>query len=104
MARHVSDGLVRAQPTLDPSTGNLTTEQPIRQPWKAFWPPKGADDSEIWRSSEFPEVVSWRFDANRPFDRPWRTWTRTVRARKEESVTSPEEQDSDETSEFRVNG
>jgi hypothetical protein len=88
------------QPTSDPNTNNHTAEPPICQPWKAFWPPKGAGDPGVWRSSEFPEVVSWRFDANRPFDRPWRKWTRTERARKEESVISSEEQGNNETSEF----
>lgn len=104
MALHVCNSLNKTQPTPNPRTGNLAAEQPIRQPWKAFWPPKGAGDPEIWRGSEFPEVVSWRFDANRPFDRPWRKWTRTARARKEESVTSSEEQEHDETSEFSADG
>jgi hypothetical protein len=35
---------------------------------------------DIWLRSEFPEVLSWRFDLTRPFDRPWRAWTRSARA------------------------
>ena len=95
---------LKTQPSLNPSTGILTPEQPICQPWKAFWPPNGAGDPELWSNSEFPEVVSWRFDANRPFDRPWRKWTRTARAKKEESVVSSEGQEGDETSEFCTDG
>jgi len=99
MALDVYNSL-KTQPISDLRSGNQTAEQPTRQPWKAFWPPNGAGDPEIWRSSEFPEVLSWRFDVNRPFDRPWRRWTRTARTKKEEIVIPPEEQENDETGEF----
>ena len=59
------------------------SEPVLRQPWSAFWPVKGTGEAKVWHHSEFPEVVSWQFDANRPFDRPWRKWTRTVKAKKE---------------------
>jgi hypothetical protein len=60
------------------------SESTLRQPWTAFWPVKGTGEAMVmWHHSEFPEVVSWQFDANRPFDRPWRKWTRTLKAKKE---------------------
>jgi hypothetical protein len=55
------------------------------QPWKVFWPPV---DDKAWQDSEFPEVVSWNFDSNQPFTRPWRMWTRTARAKEENTVPS----------------
>jgi len=45
-----------------------------RRPWKAFWPPRSEESLSIWRRSEFPEVLSWRFDPCKPFDQPWRYW------------------------------
>jgi hypothetical protein len=58
----------------------------VYQPWKAFWPLNGTEQPKIWRNSEFPEVLSWEFNANEPFDRPWRTWTRTTLAKEEASL------------------
>jgi hypothetical protein len=58
----------------------------LRQPWKAFWPPGEVGDTDRWHDSEFPEVLSWKFDANLPFDRPWRQWTRTSLAKQEETI------------------
>ncbi|KAF8859194.1 hypothetical protein BDZ45DRAFT_590152 [Acephala macrosclerotiorum] len=49
-----------------------------RQPWRSYWPPKCQKMTEMWLRSEFPEVLSWRFDRTRPFDRPWRTWNRSA--------------------------
>jgi len=43
---------------------------------------------EAWLRSEFPEVLSWRFDRNRPFDRPWRAWTRSARTMAEQGAES----------------
>ncbi|KAH7348497.1 hypothetical protein BKA65DRAFT_500723 [Rhexocercosporidium sp. MPI-PUGE-AT-0058] len=41
-----------------------------------------------WSRSEFPEVVSWRFDRNRPFDRSWRKWSRSARVMEEKASTT----------------
>ena len=57
-----------------------------RQPWRSYWPPKCQKTTEMWLRSEFPEVLSWRFDRTRPFDRPWRTWNRSARAMEEHGV------------------
>jgi hypothetical protein len=55
-----------------------------KQPWRAFWPPASMnEDCGIWAKSEFPEATSWKFDSKTPFDRPWRTWTRTAIAKSE---------------------
>jgi hypothetical protein len=55
----------------------------MNQPWKAFWRFSCGEDPGSWSESEFPEVLSWKFDPANPFDRPWRAWTRTELARKE---------------------
>jgi hypothetical protein len=59
-----------------------------RQPWRSYWPPKCHSIMDIWIHSEFPEVLSWRFDRTQPFDRPWRNWTRSARAVEEQSAVS----------------
>jgi hypothetical protein len=49
-----------------------------RRPWKAFWPPQSEAHLDVWRCSEFPEVLSWRFDPEQPFDQPWRHWLQNL--------------------------
>src|SRR5882762_6038228 len=61
----------------------------LRQPWRSYWPPKCEITMQIWLYSEFPEVLSWRFDHRQPFDRPWRTWTRSARALEERATSLP---------------
>lgn len=65
------------------------------QPWKKFWPPTRAERLSIWCKSEFPEVSSWKFDPESPFDRPWRTWTRTSQARAERNPSPLEEHEAE---------
>ena len=65
----------------------------VQRPWQAYWPPKSKGDLHAWLCSEYPQVLSWRFDPDRPFDRPWRKWTRSARARKEESLMIENPQD-----------
>jgi hypothetical protein len=66
-------------------SGGETGHKPTKhsQPWRFYWPPISQETVKIWVSSEFPEVLSWRFDRTRPFDRPWRTWTKSARAMRE---------------------
>ncbi len=54
-----------------------TETRVLHQPWQAYWPPRCDKTMEIWLHSEFPQVLSWRFDHHQPFDRPWRGWTRS---------------------------
>lgn len=63
------------------------------QPWKVVWPLKGHAWENLWSQSEYPEVTSWSFDAQRPFDRPWRTWTRSALAKSEKSFNACEEEE-----------
>ncbi|KAH7412816.1 hypothetical protein BKA64DRAFT_702932 [Cadophora sp. MPI-SDFR-AT-0126] len=58
-----------------------------RQPWRAFWPPKSKRMKLAWLQSEYPEVLTWRFDPTLPFDRPWRVWARSTDAMKEKAIT-----------------
>jgi hypothetical protein len=72
-----------AQLVWKPEQSDWTTQEGKSQPWKAFWPPDRINDPTIWERSEFPEVASWTFSPNQPFDRPWRKWTRSTRAKNE---------------------
>jgi hypothetical protein len=67
---------------------DATSIRPIHQPWRAYWPPKTGSILDAWLRSEFPEVLSWRFDASHPHDRPWRCWTRSARAKKEQHLVT----------------
>jgi hypothetical protein len=85
------------QPVSDPNRDDWTTTEPKLQPWKEFWPPDRIEDPTIWQKSEFPEVASWKFDPDRPFDRPWRQWTRTSRAKTEKAGDSSYEREGQES-------
>lgn len=63
---------------------DVSTEEIARRPWKAFWPPRSRGNFDNWLSSEYPEVLSWRFDSDKPFDQPWRIWLRTIQIIDEE--------------------
>jgi len=59
------------------------------QPWRVYWPPVCHRTRGLWHRSEFPEVLSWRFDPDKPFDRPWRTWTKfTDRSEEQAAISS----------------
>jgi hypothetical protein len=49
-------------------TKDFSAAEIARRPWKAFWPPRSEENFNIWLRSEFPEVLSWRFDPDQPFD------------------------------------
>ncbi|KAF2724186.1 hypothetical protein K431DRAFT_154192 [Polychaeton citri CBS 116435] len=59
------------------SDGDFSNAELTRRPWKAFWPPKSEDTFGTWLRCEHPEVLSWRFSYNRPFDQPWRLWRKS---------------------------
>jgi hypothetical protein len=60
------------------STQDFSATEIARRPWKAFWPPRSEENFNIWLRSEFPEVLSWHFDPDQPFDQPWRDWLRSL--------------------------
>jgi hypothetical protein len=70
------------QGTKDESTKTICA----RQPWRSYWPPRCHKMREVWLRSEFPEVLSWRFDRTQPFDRPWRAWTKSANAIEEQAA------------------
>lgn len=47
----------------------------LAQPWKCFWPPAHGSNAYRKLEDEHPDVLTCRFDINRPFNRPWRLWT-----------------------------
>jgi hypothetical protein len=53
-------------------------ESALVQPWKCFWPPVFGSNTYRKLEDEHPNVLTWRFDKTRPFDRPWRHWTGPV--------------------------
>ncbi|KKZ61381.1 hypothetical protein EMCG_03987 [[Emmonsia] crescens] len=42
------------------------------QPWKAFWP-LNAEKYSAEEKDKMP-WLTWKFDPNKPTDRPWRKW------------------------------
>ena len=57
-----------------PESGELGNSALV-QPWRCFWPPTIGSDTYRKLEDEHPDVLTWRFDITRPFDRPWRLWT-----------------------------
>lgn len=82
-------------PRLDLFQDEVTRDEKRLRPWKSVWPPDGHEALSPWQQSEFPEVSSWKFDSEYPFDRPWRTWTRTSQAKSEATRNPPKEEDAD---------
>jgi hypothetical protein len=72
------------------STKDFSTAEVARRPWKAFWPPRSEDALNIWLGCEYPEVLSWRFNPNDPFDQPWRYWLRSLQIMDEEDEIQEE--------------
>jgi hypothetical protein len=60
------------------SAQDFSAAEIARRPWKAFWPPRTEENFIVWLRSECPEVLSWRFDPDQPFDQPWRHWLRSL--------------------------
>lgn len=54
-----------------------------KRPWMAHWPPRSGHNTSVWATSDSPSVLSWRYSPQQPFDRPWRSWTRTPLAKQE---------------------
>lgn len=63
----------------------------LARPWKEFWPPSIESDVYEWLSLTCPEALSWRFDSSRPFHRPWRAWTRSAAAKREQAIFREEQ-------------
>lgn len=94
---------------LDPPWRPSTPEELLRRPWKAYWPPNSKQVREMWASSKYPEVLSWRFNPDDPFDRPWRSWCESINAAEKEFMVEDgvdgvglgRDQDNSEYSGFR---
>ena len=82
-----------SEPKKEASEATSASAEIIRRPWQAHWPPKSKSDLRAWLCSECPQVLLWRFDPDRPFDRPWRKWTRSACAKKDESPVIENRQD-----------
>ncbi|KAF5854077.1 hypothetical protein GGP41_006846 [Bipolaris sorokiniana] len=51
----------------------------IRRPWMDYWPPSPGDALHDWLKTECPAVLSWRWNPDQPFDRPWQKWSQEAR-------------------------
>ncbi|KAK5633885.1 hypothetical protein RRF57_009599 [Xylaria bambusicola] len=50
--------------------------QALIRPWKAFWPPDEGGELHRLLDQTCPEVLTWRFHSDRPFDKPWHKWSK----------------------------
>lgn len=63
-----------------------SAEELQRRPWKFYWPPISKELIELWVRSEHSSVLSWHFNPEDPFDRPWRGWARSETRKKEPKI------------------
>ena len=69
----------RSRPFLNPGALSIC-EDPNRRPWRAFWPPKIRSELYEWLSKECPDAITWRFNPETPFVRPWHRWAKLFEA------------------------
>ncbi|KAK4156184.1 hypothetical protein C8A00DRAFT_41339 [Chaetomidium leptoderma] len=50
----------------------------LTRPWMSYWPPQMGSNVHVLLQKTAPEALSWRFNLNRPFDRPWQTWAQAA--------------------------
>ncbi|KAI3338105.1 hypothetical protein F4824DRAFT_509716 [Ustulina deusta] len=50
--------------------------QALLRPWKAYWPPEEGGELHRLLDQTCPEVLTWRFRSDRPFDKPWQKWSK----------------------------
>ncbi len=46
----------------------------------SYWPPQPGSEVHLLLQQTAPEALTWRFNPNKPFDRPWQTWVQTAMA------------------------
>lgn len=51
----------------------------IHRPWTHYWPPTPGDALHSWLLAECPAALSWRWNPDQPFDRPWQKWSQEAR-------------------------
>ncbi|KAI1422370.1 hypothetical protein F5Y12DRAFT_799656 [Xylaria sp. FL1777] len=51
-------------------------QQALIRPWKAYWPPEKGGELHRLLDQTCPEVLTWRFCSDRPFDKPWQKWSK----------------------------
>src|SRR6266498_3120692 len=65
-----------SEPSFRGPDGQIEISEASRRPWRSYWPPRSGSDLYEWLITECPQVLSWRFDPDQPFDRPWQFWTK----------------------------
>lgn len=51
-------------------------KQALVRPWQSYWPPEEGSELHDLLKQKVPEVLTWRFDPKKPFDRPWQAWAK----------------------------
>lgn len=62
-----------------PGASEHASQPGIRRPWMDYWPPSPGDALHNWLKAECPAALSWRWNPDRPFDRPWQQWSQEAR-------------------------
>jgi hypothetical protein len=75
----------------DEVTDDTTGTRYLYQPWREHWPPAPGSHLHHQLKSEFPDVISWRFDPAKPFDRPWPSWRKQAQVNEQNSETITEQ-------------
>ncbi|KAI1319335.1 hypothetical protein F5Y16DRAFT_103064 [Xylariaceae sp. FL0255] len=50
--------------------------QALIRPWRTNWPPEEGSDLHRLLEQSCPEVLTWRFCPDKPFNRPWHEWSK----------------------------
>lgn len=59
------------------------------QPWRRYWPPVPGTDLYQWYRENHAWLLTWRFDPDNPFDRPWlESGTREIQGTTPEIISS----------------
>lgn len=51
-------------------------QEALIRPWKTYWPPEEGGELHRLLDQTCPEVLTWRFRSDRPFDKPWQKWSK----------------------------
>ncbi|PGG95440.1 hypothetical protein AJ79_05281 [Helicocarpus griseus UAMH5409] len=73
-----------------------TAQKGVRQPWREYWPLTCGSRLYEKFQIEFPDILSWRFDSTRPFERPWRFWRDRIAPGKEGDLYKGAEESKEE--------
>lgn len=62
------------QPDQAQPSSECRTSSQLHQPWRAFWPLRPGSRLYEELRSQHPQVLSWQFDREDLYNRPWHDW------------------------------